>query len=155
MSKKKISPKIQQAAEKYLASLGSSREQLTDKQWETLAAHIKLQRNRKIGRIVFLLFGIIFASLTVWVFCITKERIQFYVPDDTISIQMYGQEPVISLEPEQIENIIKGYVDLGSGIARLFDFTLLNFAFFGLSWLINREHNKILRVFIPKLRPSE
>ena len=152
---KKISPKIQQAAEKYLASLGSSREQLTEEQWRVLATHIKRQPHLKRSRIVLLFFGIIFGSLTILGFCLTNKRVRLYVPDDTVSIQKAGSESATSLKPEEIENIIRGYIRFGSNITRSFDFTVFFFVSFGIFWLTERELNKILRVFIPKREPTE
>lgn len=58
MARKKISPKVQQATEKYLASLGSSREKLTQEQWEIIANHIRLQRITKLI-VVILLIGVV------------------------------------------------------------------------------------------------
>ena len=151
---KKISPKIQEATEEFLATLGSSREQLTDEQWRVLATHIKRQPHVKRSRIVLLLFGIIFGSLTVLGFCLTNKRVRLYVPDDTVTIKKAGSKSVISLKPEEIENIIRWYIRFGSSIARSFDFTVFFFVSFGIFWLTEREHNKILRAFISKREPT-
>jgi len=67
MAKKKISPKIQEATEKYLASLGSTREKLTDKQWEIIANHIKRQRATKLIVAILLICVVIsFLFACVW-----------------------------------------------------------------------------------------
>ena len=65
MAKRKISKKVEQAAEKYLASLGSSRDHLTETQWEIVARHVKTRKAQKIGIPLFILFGVlsIFTSL--------------------------------------------------------------------------------------------
>ena len=151
MAKKTISLNIQQSAERYLASLNSSRERLTDEQWETVTTHVKLQRNRKIARVVFLLVVIIFASLTIWGFCIINKRIQLYVPNGIISVTEEGSESAITLKPEEIECVISGYVRIGSIITRCFDCTVLFLFFFVITWIEERQRNKIFRVFMPKL----
>ena len=58
MAKKKVSPKVQQNAEQYLVSLGSSRELLTDKQWEIVTNFIKAQRIRRWVTVFFLFMAL-------------------------------------------------------------------------------------------------
>jgi len=152
MAKKTISLNVQQAAEQYLASLNSSRDQLTDEQWNTVATYIKKQRIRKRAQFVLILIVIIFASLTVWGFCIINKRIQLYVPDGIVSVKKEGSESAMTIEPEEIENIIKWYVGIGSSIARCFDMTIFCLGFLTVSCFENWDRNRIFRVFIPKLK---
>ena len=125
MAKKKISKKVQQAAEKYLASLDSSREQLTDKQWEVFINYIKTERNFKMFMPILFLLMIVMACCTIHAFKFTNKSINKIVPDEVVYVRKATDESTISLEPSQIEEHLEWIRDLSSNTALLFMGTVL------------------------------
>lgn len=86
MAGKKISPKVQLAAEEFLASIGSSREQLTERQWEAVARAVKGLKTAKIAIAALLVFGAVCAGLSFWGFSLGSRMITSAVPEGTKEI---------------------------------------------------------------------
>ncbi len=108
MTKRKVSQKVQQATEKYLASLKSSREQLTDKQWEVLINHIKCQQIFKWAIPFFLLpLAVFHTCLTIWSFHRTNELIKLVVPDEVVYVSRASDQTPTSLEPDRIKTYLQ------------------------------------------------
>jgi hypothetical protein len=147
MIKKKISPKVQQAVEKYLGSLGFSRTDLTDKQWEIITNYVKTQR-MKVP--ILLVFGVVSACLGFLYFQHAKSYIDYAALDEVIFISKAGKEPFISLKPDDIKKcfdyfthgyFMAGFIFAGS----VFCFTSI----FILIPLTRRENKRMFKAFIP------
>ncbi len=153
MGKRKISKKVEQAAEKYLGSLGSSRTDLTNKQWEIIANYVKTER-MKVP--ILLVFGVIFACLGFLYLQRAKSHIAYVVPDEVIFISKAGQEPSIPLKPDDIKEHIDyfthGYFMTGS----LFILTVFFFTFVFITIPLTRRGNKrMFEAFISHRQKSK
>jgi hypothetical protein len=77
---KRISPKVQRATEEYLASLGSSRKELTQEQWVILAKHVRRQRVEKFSMVLLVVVGLLKVWLTWWALQLGNVTIFSAVP---------------------------------------------------------------------------
>jgi hypothetical protein len=107
MTKKKIYQKDQQSAEKFLASYGTSREKLTEKQWEIVVNHFRNKRNTRVAIPLFLLLSVFFIWLTIWSFQRTNNLIVQVVPDEVIYVSKAGTETPIAIKPESIKTYLE------------------------------------------------
>ena len=149
MTRKKISPKIQQAAEKYLGSLGSSRTDLTDKQWEIVVNHVKTQRMRVP---ILLVFGIIFAGLSLWAFWLGKKGMDSIMPNETSLVTFVSKagDKSVSLNPDDMKNYIKAVTELYWQCGLSFTLAISFFVFAFITIPLTRRGNKrIFEAFIP------
>ena len=147
MTKKEVSPKVQQAAEKYLGSLGYSRTDLTDKQWEIIINYVKTQRMV----VPFLLvFGVVSACLGFLFLQSAKSYIAYVVPKEVIFISKAGQEPFISLKPDDIKEYIDYFTHGYFMAGYLFMLTVFLFIFIFVNIpLTRRENKRMFEAFIP------
>ena len=150
MAKKKISPKVQHAAEKYLASLGSSREQLTDKQWEVFVNYVKVQRSFKTCMPIILLLAIICAYFTFFGFQKTNKLITRVVPDEVIYVTKEASESPISLEPDIIKGYLERVRDLSFDTAGLFMITVMMLNVFVLRLIFKKHRLKAIEALVQR-----
>jgi hypothetical protein len=145
---RKISPKIQLAAEKYLTSLGSSREQLTDKQWEIIANYVKTRRMK----VPILLTGGIFCACMGFLYSwYAKNHIANILPDEAVFVSKANKESAITLKPddikEHIDYLTHAYFMAGS----LFILTVFMLGAVSICIpLMRRGNRKMLKAFIPR-----
>ncbi len=150
MTKKKISPKAQQAAEKYLGSLGSSRTNLTDKQWEIIANYVKTE---KMKMPVLLVFGIICAGLSFWAFWLGEKGMASIIPEKAHLITFVSKtgEESTPVNPDEFKNYMKAVIGLywkcgSSFILAIFCFV----SAFIIIPLTRRGNKRIFEAFIPR-----
>ena len=159
MAKTNVSGKIQQAADKYLGSLDSSRDQLTDEQWRIVVAYIKLRRTYKPQLVFLLLLSVIWAVSAFWYLYYISKLVAVVVPHETIFVSKAVDEPTIPLDPDDIQEFIdnaaKAY--FGTGAATIA--ALLFFSYVVAIPIHTRHRRKILESFIPRSQqhkaPSE
>jgi len=149
MAAKKISPKVQQATEKYLASLGSSRDQLTEKQWQTIANYIRAQRMKVL---FFLIFGIIFACVSFWAYQLGNKGATLTIPNEADEVIFVSKADAASTEPlkaEHIRNCVQrvGALQWRSGMTFTIALYFLVFTF--MVPFERTQMKKTLRPFIP------
>jgi len=158
MAKKKISLKVQQTAEKYLASLGSSREQLTDKQWETVANYVKSRPIAKLAIIFLLIFGVINACLSFWTFQLGKKGMVSIMPNETgqvIFVSKAGEKSA-SLSRDYMNNYIKTVTDLYWQCGSSFTLAISLFALVLIAVpFTSRANRKLLEALIPRKQEPE
>jgi hypothetical protein len=113
MWEKQVSPKIQKAAEEYLTSLNSSRQYLTDKQWELLVNYIKTERQFRYVAPFILAMGVILICLAIFYFRTTNECITSAVPKNVVYVTNEPSQNSITLTPEHIKSYLE-YLREGS-----------------------------------------
>ena len=113
MAEKKTSEKVLAAGEKYLTSLGSSREQLTDKQWGVVVKYVKGQRITKLCVAFFLIVGLICADLSLRAFRLGSKGLASVIPNEVAEIILVfkaGEESML-LKPDDV----KDYINAAAG----------------------------------------
>jgi hypothetical protein len=152
MTKKNVSDKVRQAAEQYLASLDSSRDRLTDRQWRLVVSYIKLRRTYKPQLVFLLLLSLIWAVSALWYLYYISNLVTVVVPKETIFVSKSLDEPTIPLDPDDIKhfmnNAAKAY--FGAGAATIA--ALLFFSHVVAIPVHVRHRRKILESFIPRNR---
>jgi len=107
MSKKKVSHKLQQGCEKYLASLGSSRDQLTEIQWEVLVNNVGVEQTFRWAIPFFILpFALFHICLTVWSVHRTNELVNLAVPNEAVYVSKTKGGLSTLLAPDQIKTYL-------------------------------------------------
>jgi len=127
MAGKKIYQKDQQAAEKFLDSHLTSRENLTEKQWEIIVNHFRNKRNIRVGLPIILFSAVFFTWLTIWSFQRTNNLIAQVVPYEVIYVSKAGTETSIAFEPESIKAYLESLKKSSSQIT--IGLTLATFMF--------------------------
>lgn len=150
MFKKKISLKIQQATEKYLTSLGSSREQLTDKQWHIITKHIKIQRMTKPIVLCCLISGLVLMGVTLFYHHWARYEIERVTPNHPIDFHELGDDGTIRVWPQEIKDYLEllSSMSFHTGPAFILGVLLLVAAF--AIPLTMRKNQKNLEEFIPR-----
>ncbi|MHC4157967.1 MAG: hypothetical protein ACYSSO_02705 [Planctomycetota bacterium] len=151
MTRKKISQKIQQAAEKYLASHGSSREQLTDKQWEVFANYVKSRRMVVLFVTLSLAISIFNAYLSLLAFQLGNQGVSSMIPSEAervIFISKAGEE--ISSSVPSLLKLNAKYAGLAYWLSGLFLITAIFFFLQLLSYILldRRNMKKTIDAFI-------
>lgn len=148
MAGKKISPKLQQITNKYLVSIGTSRADLSEKQWEIVAKHIK---NQRITVSIILISGVIMAGLSLWAFRLGKKGLASMIPEKTHLITLVSEtgEESAPINPEDMKNYMKAVADLYWNCGSTF---ILASIFFAQAFitvpLTRRANKKMLEAFI-------
>ncbi|MGA2070927.1 MAG: hypothetical protein ABSG97_06220 [Sedimentisphaerales bacterium] len=99
MWKIKTSPKVLKATDKYIASIGRKREELTEEQWNLMVNYIKTRR-LAIPSLIF--FGLICAIFTLMYYHLGHKYLTMAIPHHTVTISFEGQQEPITLSPEEI-----------------------------------------------------
>ena len=148
---KKISPKLQQAAEKYLLTLGSSRQYLTDKQWEIFLRHFKVERQlRWMTPFILLPFAIIMTFITFIAFRRANQTISSLVPDEVVYVRKANEETPVAIKPDQIKAYLN-YIQKGAWLsgAGLANSTLL-FTVIVLSIILKGHRRKCIEALVDR-----
>jgi hypothetical protein len=99
----RTTPKILKATEKYIASLGRKREELTEEQWNLMLNYIKVRRIA----IPFLLF---FAMFSIGMtFAYWHQGHKYYtktIPHQSVKISFDDQKEPITLSPEEVRQYL-------------------------------------------------
>jgi hypothetical protein len=158
MAKRKISQKTQQTAEKYLVSLGSSREQLSDKQWEVFANYVKSRRMLVLIVTLSLGAGIFSGRFSLRAFQRGNEEIALLIPEEVQKVVF------VSKAGEEISTLVPGIIKLDAKNAALAYWRsaagLTVAAFFFLQLLLyilldRRNMKKTVEAFIPREQKPE
>jgi hypothetical protein len=150
MFKKKISLKAQQATEKYLTSLGSSREQLTDKQWHIVTKHVKSQRLVRPIVLCCLILGLVLMSITFFYSRWARYEIERVTPNHPIDLTELGDDGTVRVWPQEIKDYLEllSSMSFHTGPAFILGILLL-VAVFTVPLMI-RKNRKKLEEFIPR-----
>ena len=153
MFKKGPSPKVQQAAEKYLASLGSSRRQLTDEQWHIITKQVKSQRMVWPTILCCLILGIALIGITIFYCRWAGYQIERATPDHPVYLREAGEGGTIQLSPQEIKDYLEllSSTSFNTGPAFILGVLLL-LAALAVPSVIRRNRKK-LEAFIP--RPTD
>ena len=150
MTKKNVSDKVRRAADQYLASLDSSRDQLTDRQWGIVVSYIKLRRTYKPQLVFLLLLSLIWAVSAFWYLHYISKLVAVVVPQETIFVSKSLDEPNIPLDPDDIKhfmnNAAKAYY--GAGVATIAAILFFSYVVAIPVHVLHRR--KILESFIPR-----
>lgn len=147
---RKISPKIQHATEEFLATLGSSPQQLTEKQWEVVVNHIKYQRTIKVVLPMILLFAVFYTWLTIWAFQRTNNLIDRAVPDEVIYVSKAGTETSIPFEPDQIKTYLESLKKSSFHSAAGVFFAPFFFTIFVCYFLFRKHKVKVIQAVVER-----
>ncbi len=154
---KKISRKIQKAAEEYLALLGSSPQQLTEKQWHLTVNFIRALRVTKPMITVFLIIGIALTYLAFLYSDWTKREIAKVVPTGTIFLHDADDKSILPLQPCEIRDYLESLSSLSFNTGPAFILAVFLFLLVIIIPLYRRAHGKILEAFIKResIHPAE
>jgi len=149
MTKKESSLILQQDAEKYLASLESSREQLTTEQYEVVIDHVKSQRDSRKKILMMILLSIIAGFMAFAIYeSVMKARMGGTIGENWAK---YNGKPkmVVELDIKKVAFGTKFLVIYGMIIGVLTSGSLL--LVFGAARIPSRKQRKrkILQAFIP------
>jgi hypothetical protein len=150
MPKKDIHPKLRKTAEEYLASLNSSQEQLTDKQWEILINHIKVEHQFKWVTPCILVLGLLLACLSIFSFIRASDCITSAVPENTIYVITEPDRNPITLEPEYIRNYLEYLRKMSwNSAAGLVNATLL-FVVVTMRFVLSKHRRKYIEALVER-----
>lgn len=152
---RKISKKVQQAAEKYLASYDSSREQLTDKQWEVVVNHVKSQRFIKVKLAIILSVAVFEACLFVWAWRLTDELIAKVVPDKTMYVIDGETQDPIDLAPNDIKTYLQKLSNISFDAGATFSLAILLFAGVAVAFAFRKRRLKMIEAVIERKKESK
>jgi len=139
MTGKKIYQKDQQAAEKFLSSHRTSREKLTEKQWEIIVNYFRNKRNIRVGLPIILFSAVFYTWLAIWAFQRTNNLIAQVVPNEVIYVSKAGTETPIAIKPESIKEYLESLKKSSSqNTAGLILATLMFTAF--ICYFVFRKH---------------
>ena len=155
MAERNISRKVQQAAEEYLTSRGSSCAQLTDKQWEVVTECIKAQQIRKRKIINRILLAIVLAFVASLIYVpVMKVRV-YAVIGDNVPEHNSETKVVVKLNQEEVAFNTKLLVIYGMGIGAL---ALASLVLLGqaicISWQ-GRKTSEILNALLQPMRDGK
>ncbi|MDD5327861.1 MAG: hypothetical protein PHY02_08630 [Phycisphaerae bacterium] len=149
MARKKISPRIQQAAEKYLDSIGASKADLSDKQWEIVADYVKAQR---MVVPLLLIIGIISIGVSIWSFRLGEKGMASIIPEKAHLIKFISKtgEESTPVNPDEIKNYTEVIMGLYWKCGSFFMLAGFCFMFAFVNVPLNRRRNKrVFEAFIP------
>jgi len=99
MWKLQISPRTLKAAERYIASIGRKREELTEEQWNLMVHYVE---GRRIGIPVLLIACLLLAGMALMHWHFGHKYFIKAIPHHTVTISFEDQQEPISLSPEEI-----------------------------------------------------
>lgn len=147
----RTSPRILKATEKYVASIGRKREELTEEQWNLLVKHVEA---RRVANPFLLLAGLFCISMTYLFWHQAHKYVTNIVPNHTITVSFNNQNEPIILTPEEIREYLKYITDgyMLAGMQSMLAFQLLGFAVLSMA-LTKRTNRKAHRILLS--RPTE
>jgi len=86
MKYQNISPKLERDTERYLSSVGSSRDSLADEQFRVVAKYVKERKSQPYRTAASLVFVVINVLLIIVVFIRTKSLVESGIPKDVKEI---------------------------------------------------------------------
>jgi hypothetical protein len=141
----RTTPRIVKATEKYIASIGTKREELTEEQWNFMLNYVKM-RHLRIPLLMIL--GLFCAGMTLAYWHLGHKYFTNALPDNTIKIEFNGQKEAISLSSEEVRKYFS-YVThcyMNAGVQFMLALQFLVFAILGatLTRTTNRKMHRIL-----------
>ena len=150
---RKISPEIQHVAEKYLASLGSSRWQLTYEQWRVVTRHIKYRRVRGLWMFICLCLAVLLLWSGFRTYRHAHGFLSEVLPVKSVRIYQGDRETLVEPQVQEIQNYINLSLKYGAKIGY---YCLMGLFFLIIPfdhWLWTKRMDKVLEAFI--LRKQE
>ncbi|UCG46946.1 MAG: hypothetical protein JSU94_15785 [Phycisphaerales bacterium] len=152
---KKISPAVRAAAEAHLASLGSSRESLTDRQWQVVARHARQRRFSTLA----LVLCVAFAAAHLW----AAHRAWVYYPkllaELASAIPAGVQQAADSNPAEPPPELLRRFAQISLVFAlRIVSYLAVGFGFLAvplLSALSSRRTGRMISAFLSPGQPAE
>ena len=148
MAGRKIYRKDQQAAEKFLSLHRTSREKLTEKQWDIVVNHFRYQRNIRVVLPMLLFFAVFFTWLSIWSFQRTHNLLVQVIPDQVVYVSKAATESSIAIEPEDIkaylERLKKSSYNSASGLI----LTTVMFTAFVCHFVFRKHRLKVIEAII-------
>ncbi len=152
---KKISPAVRAAAEEYIASLGSSRENLTERQWQVVTKYVKQRRFFTLA----LVLCVVFAAAHLW----AAHRAWVYYPEllaELASAIPAGVQQAADSDPaEPPPDLLRRFAQISLVFAlRVVSYLAVGFAFLAvplLSALSSHRTGKMIAAFLPSGQPAE
>lgn len=145
MWKKRVSPKVLKATEKYLTSIGRKREELTEEQWNFMVDYIK----KRCLIVPILIFFVLFCTVMTYLYW--HQGHKYYtkvIPHQTVKISFDDQRESITLSPEEIRRYLRYVTDCYMMAGMQFELTIFMLIFlFGsvmLTKIMNRKTHRIL-----------
>jgi hypothetical protein len=101
MWKLQVSPRTLKAAEKYIASLGRKREELTEEQWNLMVRYVE---GRRIAIPFLLMMCLLLAGMTFVNWHRGHKYFTKAIPNNTVTISFEDKSEPISLSPKEVRD---------------------------------------------------
>lgn len=155
MAKKRTSLKLEKATEEYLASLGSSRDNLTDEQWKYVSGFIRAKKFTKPMIISFMVLAVLLLCLTFLYSYWTNYEIAKAIPNRTVYFYKAGDNASIALTPRQIREYLELLSSLSFNTGPAFVLAVFLFMAVFIIPLYRWKTRKIIEAFVrPKQQPQ-
>lgn len=151
MKPRNPSPKLERAIEDYLISSGSSRECLTQKQFQVVTKYVKIWRANPYVVVALLALAVLEVLLIIWVCRMANSLVDSTIPKDThevILTSLAGEERTVPITVKTTFLII-GILGWMCGLFTAKLIWFLTEVFLGLR-LRNRMQREVLGCFLPK-----
>lgn len=96
----RTTPRVLKATEKYIASIGKRREELTEEQWNLMLNYIK---GRRISIPLLIIVALILISSSFWYWHLGHKYFTNAIPSNSVTISFVDQQEPISLSPKEIK----------------------------------------------------
>jgi hypothetical protein len=141
----RTTPGIIKTTEKYIASLGRKREELTGEQWDFMINYIK---TRRFAVPVLLIFGLFSIGMAFLYWHQGQKYFIQVIPNHSVKVSFDDQKEPLSLTPEEIRNYLEHMRDIYIMVGMKFVLSIFLIIFIiGSITLIrwqNRKTHKIL-----------
>ncbi len=151
---KKISAKVQRATEEYLGSLGWSREQLTEKQWKTVATHVKSKRYLKVVCVFSLLLVVVWIWIGTWSFGLVNDLIDRLTPEKIVYFS-YNDTASKAIEPVRIKEYLVAVKSLSFSAIGSFAVTISLFMSMITAIISMKQRTKIVEGLLGRSQEGE
>jgi len=145
MWKKQVSPRTLKAAEKYIASVGRKREELTEEQWNLMVNYVK---TRRLGLPLLIFCGLICAVFTLVFYHLGQGFVEELLPHQVVKISFDDQRESISISPEEMRRHLsyatECYMLAGMQFMLALDFLIFVFGGLTIVWKQNRKTHMVL-----------
>ena len=145
MWKLKPSPRTLKATEKYIASIGRKREELTEEQWNLMVNYVKC---RRISIPFFLIFFLVSTALMIANWYLGRKYVKKVIPEQSVKVIFNEQKEQTIISPEEIRNYLsyvnERYFMTGSQYIFAIGFLVIFILNVTLIRMTNRKTHRIL-----------
>ena len=144
----RTTPRILKATEKYIASLGRKREELTEEQWNFMINYVK---TRRVAIPFLVVCGLISLGMTFMYWHQGHKYVTEVIPHHTITVSFNDQNEQITLMPDEIRKYLNYITDryMMAGTQFVLAYCLLIFFVISLT-LVRIQNRKMHRILLSR-----